>query len=212
MSRAPAPSRRSSTNRCGWLVHQPCADTPLASLGSGADPTGFHLDTAHHAWQNDTCSSGLATLSCGDSYAQSSGQGPGVGVRDVFSRGMTGVQEWPPGLAHRRPFFDEHPRQGVYLYLPIPVPQMRSSLPRYVPTSAHDSWQVLMCEGQSCSHFRAFTNDCICTLHPLNRELKGNAAWEAAVVSAFCLLPTCEVLDQQGWGHQPGVHRAAPWL
>jgi hypothetical protein len=83
-------------------------------------------------------STGLATLSCGDSYAQSSGQGPGVGVRDVFSRGMTGVQEWPPGLDHRRPFFDEHPRQGVYLHLPIPVPQMRSSLPRYVPTSAHD--------------------------------------------------------------------------
>jgi len=35
----------------------------LAPLGSEADPTGFHLDTAHHAWQNDTCSTGLVTLS-----------------------------------------------------------------------------------------------------------------------------------------------------
>ena len=85
---------------------------PAPPPGSEADPTGFHLDTAHHAWQNDTCSTGLVTLSCGDSHAQSSGQGPGVGVRDVFSRGMAGVQAWPPGLDHRRPFFDEHPRQG----------------------------------------------------------------------------------------------------
>src|SRR5437016_13333381 len=70
---------------------------------------------------------------------------------------MTGVQEWPPGLDHRRPFFDEHPRQGVYLQLSIPVPQMRSGLPSYVPPSAHDSWQVLMFQGQTCSHSRAFT-------------------------------------------------------
>src|SRR2546425_8081477 len=34
---------------------------------------------------------------------------------------------------------------------------MRSGLPRYVPTSAHASWQVLMFRGQSCSHFRSFT-------------------------------------------------------
>ena len=110
MSGASAPSRRPSTNRCGWLVHQPCAGAPLAPPGSEADPTGFHLDTAHHAWQNDTCSTGLATLSCGDTHAQLGREGPEAWVRDVFSRGMAGVQEWPPGLDHRRPFFDENPR------------------------------------------------------------------------------------------------------
>jgi hypothetical protein len=45
----------------------------------------------------------------------------------------------------------------VYLHLPIPVPQMRSGLPSYVPPSAHDSWQVLLFQGKSCSHFRSFT-------------------------------------------------------
>src|SRR5207244_139923 len=68
-------------------------------------------------------------------------QGGGEGR---LRRGMAGVQEWPPGLDHRRPFFDENPRQGGYLHLSIPVPQMRSDLPRYVPTSAHAWGQVLM--------------------------------------------------------------------
>src|SRR2546423_14935566 len=81
-------------------------------------------------------------------------QGGGEGR---LRRGMAGVQAWPPGLDYRRPFFDENPRQGVYLQLPIPVPQMRSGLPRYVPPSAHDSWQVLLFQGKSCSHFRSFT-------------------------------------------------------
>ncbi len=36
-------------------------------------------------------------------------------VRDVFSRVMAGLQAWPPGLDHRRPFFDENPREaGVF--------------------------------------------------------------------------------------------------
>jgi hypothetical protein len=143
MSRAAAPSRQPSSSRGGWLAHQE-RGSPAALRGSEADPTGFHLDAAQHAWQNDACSSGLATLSCGDTHAQSRGQGPGALVRDVFSRGMAGVQEWPPGLDHRRPFFDENSRQGGYLQLSIPVPQMRSGLPRYVPTSAHDWGQVLM--------------------------------------------------------------------
>src|SRR5438874_3580337 len=34
---------------------------------------------------------------------------------------------------------------------------MWGGLPRKVCTSAHDSWQVLMFQGQSCSHFRSFT-------------------------------------------------------
>src|SRR5438270_10604845 len=39
-------------------------------------------------------------------------QGGGEGR---LRRGMAGVQEWPPGLDHRRPFFDEHPREaGVF--------------------------------------------------------------------------------------------------
>jgi len=46
-------------------------------------------------------------------------QGGGEGR---LRRGMAGVQAWPPGLDHRRPFFDENPRQGVYLHLSIPVP------------------------------------------------------------------------------------------
>jgi hypothetical protein len=36
---------------------------------------------------------------------------------------------------------------------------MRSGLPRYVPTSAHDWGQVLLFQGKSCSHFRSFTNE-----------------------------------------------------
>ncbi len=47
--------------------------------------------------------------------------------------------------------------RGVYLQLSIPVPQMRSGLPSYVPPSAHDWGQVLMFEGKTCSHSRAFT-------------------------------------------------------
>jgi hypothetical protein len=61
MSRAPI--RRPSSSRRGWLVHQQHAGAPLALLGNEADPTGFHLDAAHYAWQNDACSIGLATLS-----------------------------------------------------------------------------------------------------------------------------------------------------
>jgi len=45
----------------------------------------------------------------------------------------------------------------VYLQLPIPVSEMRSGLPRYIPTSAHYSRQVLLFQGQTCSHFRSFT-------------------------------------------------------
>ena len=42
-----------------------------------------------------------------------------------------------------------HPSQEVY--------QMESAFPRNISTSAHDWGQVLMFEGESCSHFRAFT-------------------------------------------------------
>ena len=52
----------------------------------------------------------------------------------------------------------EHLTSGqltVYLWMRA---RCGAVLPRKVCTSAHDSWQVLMCEGQSCSHFRAFTS------------------------------------------------------
>src|SRR5260221_13639949 len=76
-----------------------------------------------------TCSSGLAPLRLWG-HPRSAWQGRTRGVGEGrLRRGMAGVQEWPPGLDHRRPFFDENPRQGVYLQLPIPVPQMRSGLP-----------------------------------------------------------------------------------
>jgi hypothetical protein len=42
------------------------------------------------------------------------------------------------------PFLTRTLVRRVYLQLPIPVSEMRSGLPRYIPTSAHDSWQVLM--------------------------------------------------------------------
>ena len=35
---------------------------------------------------------------------------------------------------------------------------MWSGLPRYIPLGAHSSGQVLMFEGITCSHFRAFTS------------------------------------------------------
>jgi hypothetical protein len=41
--------------------------------------------------------------------------------------------------------------------------------PRYVPTSTQDWGQVLMFEGKSCSHFRAFTNNQ--EMHRLVRQL-----------------------------------------
>ena len=146
MSRAAAPSRQPSSSRGGWLAHQE-RGSPAALRGSEADPTGFHLDAAHQAAQNDTCSTGLATLSCGDSHAQSSGQGPGVGVRDVFSRGMAGVQEWPPGLDHRRPFFDENPRQGGIYNFQFQYPRCGAVCPgMFLP--------VLMIGGK-CFCFRA---------------------------------------------------------
>ena len=78
-------------------------------------------------------------------------------VRDVFSRVMAGLQAWPPGLDHRRPFLTRTLARGVYLHLPIPVSEMRSGPPRYVPPSAHDWGQVLMFQGQTCSLFRSFT-------------------------------------------------------
>ena len=148
MSRAPAPSRRPSSSRRGWLPHQQRASAPLAALRSEADPTGFQ------PLRSSPCFA-KRRLHNRPSHAQSSGQGPGVVVRDVFSRGMAAVQAWPPGLDHRRPFFlTSTLARGVYVQLPIPVPQMRSGLPRYVPPSAHDSWQVLLFQGQSCSHFQ----------------------------------------------------------
>jgi hypothetical protein len=33
------------------------------------------------------------------------------------------VQEWPPGLDHRRPFFDENPRQGDIYNLEFQYPR-----------------------------------------------------------------------------------------
>jgi hypothetical protein len=80
-----------------------------------------------------------------------------VVVRDVFSRVMAGLQAWPPGLDHRRPFLTRTLARGVYLQLPIPVSEMRSGPPGYVPTSAQDWGQVLMFQGQTCSLFRSFT-------------------------------------------------------
>jgi hypothetical protein len=62
MSRAAAPSGQPSSSRRGWLAHQERAGAPLALRGSEFDPTGFHLDAAHHASQNDACTTGLATL------------------------------------------------------------------------------------------------------------------------------------------------------
>jgi hypothetical protein len=47
---------------------------PPAQPGSEADPTGFHLDGAYLASQSDACSTGWATLCCGDTHAQSSDQ------------------------------------------------------------------------------------------------------------------------------------------
>jgi len=38
---------------------------------------------------------------------------------------------------------------------------MWRGLPRKVCASAQDSWQVLMFEGKTCSHSRAFTNTCL---------------------------------------------------
>jgi len=92
MSRATAPSRRPSSSRRGLLAHQERAGAPLALRGSEFDPTGFHLDAAQHAWQNDACSSDLVRLGCGDTHAQSSGQGPGVVVRIVFEEGCPGCK------------------------------------------------------------------------------------------------------------------------
>jgi hypothetical protein len=94
---------------------------PPAQPRSEADPTGFHLDGAYHASQSDACSTGRATLSFGDTHAQSSGYGPGVVVRDVFSRVMAGLQAWPPGLDHRRLFLTSTLARGMYVQLPIPV-------------------------------------------------------------------------------------------
>ncbi len=62
MSRALAPIRLPISSRRCWLAHQQRAGAPLAQLASEADPTGFHLDPAHHASQNDACSIGKATL------------------------------------------------------------------------------------------------------------------------------------------------------
>jgi hypothetical protein len=123
MSRAAAPSRQPSSSRRGWLAHQQRAGAPLALRGSEADPTGFHLDAAHQAAQNGVyLLKRLAPLHLwGHPRSVWQGRTRGVG-EGRLRRGMAGVQEWPPGLDHRRPFFDENPRQGVYLHLSIPVP------------------------------------------------------------------------------------------
>jgi hypothetical protein len=143
MSRVAAPSRRPSSSRArARLWHR-----------RGARPIqpGSSLYTAHHAWQNDTCSTGLATLSCGDTHAQLGREGPEAWVRDVFSRGMAGVQEWPPGLDRRRPFFDEYLRQGgVFTTFHSSTPdaerfaQLCSSQCSRLLASAHVSGQNLL--------------------------------------------------------------------
>ena len=111
MSRAAAPSRQPSSSRGGWLAHQE-RGSAAALRGSQADPTGFQplrsspscskrRLLAQAAWHRSAF---------GDIHAQLGREGPGALVRDVFSRGMAGVQAWPPGLDHRRPLFDENPR------------------------------------------------------------------------------------------------------
>src|SRR5437660_6504015 len=87
-------SRQPSSSRGGWLAHQE-RGLPAALRGSEADPTGFHLDTAQHAWQNDACSSDLVRLGYGDTHAQLGREGPGALVRDVFEEGW---QECKSGL------------------------------------------------------------------------------------------------------------------
>ncbi len=82
MSRAPAPSRRPSSSRRGWLPHQQRASAPLAALRSEADPTGFQ------PLRSSPCFA-KRRLHNRPGHAQSSGQGPEAG-----------------------PFFDEYPRQG----------------------------------------------------------------------------------------------------
>jgi len=47
--------------------------------------------------------------------------------------------------------------RAVYLQHSLLTPQMWSGLPKYMRTSAHDSWQVLTFEGKTCSLGRSFT-------------------------------------------------------
>ncbi len=47
--------------------------------------------------------------------------------------------------------------RAVYLHYSLLIPQMWSGLPKYMRTSAHDSWQVLTFEGKTCSLGRSFT-------------------------------------------------------
>ena len=46
----------------------------------------------------------------------------------------------------------------VYLQHSRLPPQMWSGLPKYMRTSAHDSWQVLTFKGKTCSLGRSFTS------------------------------------------------------
>ena len=142
MSRARAPIRQPSSSRGGWLAHQK-RGSPAALRGSEADPTGFHLDAAHQAAQNGVYEAFAAwhRSAFGDTHAQL-GRGASVASRSRPQEAL---------------LLTRTPARGVYLQLSIPVPQMRSGLPSYVPPSAQDSWQVLMCEGKSRSQSRAFT-------------------------------------------------------
>jgi hypothetical protein len=85
MSRAPAPSRRPSSSRRGWLPHQERASAPLAALRSEADPTGFQPLRSSPCFVK-------RRLHNRPGHAQSSGQGPGVVVRDVFEEGWQGCR------------------------------------------------------------------------------------------------------------------------
>jgi len=120
---------------------------PPALPGSEADPTGSSLYAAHHASQNGAYSTGRATLSCGDSHAQSSGQGPGGVVRDVFEEGW---QECKSGLQVSTtggPFLTRTLARGCIYTFPFQSPRCGAGCPgMFLP--------VLMTLGK-CSCFRA---------------------------------------------------------
>jgi len=63
MSRAAAPSRRPSPSRGGWWATSRERARLWQRCGARPIQPGSSLYAAHHASQNDACTTGLATLS-----------------------------------------------------------------------------------------------------------------------------------------------------
>ncbi len=163
MSRAAAPSRQLSSSRGGWPTRNAgprrhCGEARPIQLGSTWRQLTRLLKTAF------TCSSGLTPLRLWG-HPRSAWQRRTRGVGEGrLRRGMAGVQAWPPGLDHRRSFLTRTLDMGMYFHLSLPVPQMRSGLPRYVPTGAHDWCQALTDDAQKLLVFGAFTSKHVGTI------------------------------------------------